>query len=84
MREESDRRPPDAGGRSAVGRLVTADARAERLASVVRSSNDAICAKNLDGIVLDWNPAAERIYGWSAAEIVGRPLALVVPPDRLE
>ncbi|HEX2922977.1 MAG TPA: PAS domain S-box protein, partial [Chloroflexota bacterium] len=55
-----------------------------RLAAVVESSEDAIVGENLDGVVTDWNSAAERIFGYRADEIIGRRLAAVVMPDRLE
>ena len=53
-----------------------------RLAAIVESSNDAIFSKNLDGIVLSWNAAAQRIFGYTEAEVVGRPAAILVPPER--
>jgi len=53
-----------------------------RLAAIVEFSEDAIYSKALDGIVLTWNPGAERLYGYSAQEIKGRPISLVIPPDR--
>jgi diguanylate cyclase (GGDEF)-like protein/PAS domain S-box-containing protein len=56
----------------------------QRLAAVVRSSSDAIFAKTLDGTVLEWNPAAVRLFGWSPDEIVGRSIALILPPDRAD
>lgn len=58
--------------------------KARHLASIVTSSTDAIISKTLDGIVTSWNSAAEQIYGFSAQEMVGRSLALVIPPDRLQ
>lgn len=51
------------------------------LAAIVESSDDAIIGENLDGIILSWNAAAERLYGYTAAEIVGQPLSILVPPD---
>ena len=66
-------------------RDVTEQKRAEEtlrlLSSIVEWSNDAIISKTLDGIVLSWNKGAERIYGYTSAEIVGRPISLLVPPD---
>ncbi len=57
-----------------------------RLASIVESSEDAIIAKTLEGVVTDWNGAAERLYGYTEAEMVGCSVALLVPashPDEL-
>src|SRR5690349_6766046 len=55
----------------------------ERLFSaVVESSNDAIITKSLDGTITAWNPAAEQLFGYSAAEAVGQKIDLIVPPAR--
>jgi PAS domain S-box-containing protein len=53
-----------------------------RLAAIVESSNDAIFSRNLDGIILSWNAAAERIFGYTVAEVIGRPAAMFFPPQR--
>jgi PAS domain S-box-containing protein len=57
---------------------------AARLAAIVASSDDAIVGKSLDGTVTSWNPAAERLYGYGAAEMIGQPIATIVPEDRLD
>jgi two-component system sensor kinase FixL len=58
------------------------DAAADILAAIVESSDDAIIAKDLRGIVLSWNRGAERMYGYAAAEIIGKPLSVLIPPDQ--
>ena len=54
------------------------------LAAIVESSDDAIYGKTLEGNILSWNHGAERMYGYSAAEIVGRPVSVLVPPIRAD
>ncbi len=53
------------------------------LASIVQSSEDAIVSKTLDGVILSWNEGAERLFGYTAAEVLGKSIALIIPPDRL-
>lgn len=52
-------------------------------ASIVSASEDAIISKSMDGTIQSWNPAAERIFGYSEAEILGKPITTLFPPDRL-
>jgi len=53
-----------------------------RLAAIVRSSDEAIVGKDLDGIIYAWNPAAERLFGFAAEEAIGRSIRMIVPADR--
>ncbi|HEX5715718.1 MAG TPA: PAS domain S-box protein [Thermoanaerobaculia bacterium] len=71
-----------------VFRDVSESRRAEeaqaRLAAIVESSDDAIISKTLDSIIRTWNAGAERIFGYTAEEAVGRSVTLIIPPDRLD
>jgi PAS domain S-box-containing protein len=54
------------------------------LASIVEFSDDAIVSKNLDGIITSWNRGAERLFGYLAEEAVGKPVTILIPPERLD
>ncbi|HKS08156.1 MAG TPA: PAS domain S-box protein, partial [Pyrinomonadaceae bacterium] len=56
---------------------------ARLLASIVENSNDAIISKSLDGIIQSWNAAAERLFGFTAAEAVGKHISIAIPPERI-
>jgi PAS domain S-box-containing protein len=61
---------------------VQPEAAQRRLAALVASSSDAILTKSAQGIITTWNAAAEALYGWSAAEAVGRPISILIPETR--
>jgi diguanylate cyclase (GGDEF)-like protein/PAS domain S-box-containing protein len=52
------------------------------LASIVESTSDAVVGKSLDGVILTWNQAAERVYGYTAAEAIDQPVSMLAPPDK--
>src|SRR5690242_9136914 len=62
--------------------LHETDDRLLRIASIIEFSDDAIVSKNLDGIITSWNKGAERVFGYTAEEAVGRPITIVIPQDR--
>jgi PAS domain S-box-containing protein len=58
------------------------DVIAHYLASIVDSTDDAILSKDLNGVIKSWNSAAERLFGYTAAEAIGKPVAMLIPDDR--
>jgi PAS domain S-box-containing protein len=76
---------PSGGHVEVVGCLIThgspLDHEARELSAIVASSDDAILSKGLDGTIRSWNSGAERLYGYTAAEAIGRSVALIVPDE---
>ena len=72
-----------ASARDMTERLET-EARLSYLAAIVEHSEDAILGRTTEGTITSWNAAAQRIFGYTAAEIIGQPLTILIPPERLD
>jgi PAS domain S-box-containing protein len=60
------------------------DVYAQRLAAIVENSNDAVISKDVNGIINSWNQGAQRLFGYSAEDVVGKSITILIPPDRLD
>jgi len=70
--------------RFALPEMSSADEFQALLAAIISSSDDAIVSKDLNGVVRSWNQGAERIFGYTAEEMIGKPITTLFPPDRLD
>ena len=64
-----------------ISEQKVADEVSSRLAAIVHSSDDAIVAKDLNGVITNWNDSAERIFGYTEQEVLGKPITLIIPPE---
>jgi PAS domain S-box-containing protein len=62
-----------------IAEIKRAEEKANQLATIVQSSEDAIIGKNLDGIITSWNQGAEKIYGYIESEVIGKSISLLIP-----
>ncbi|BFU47465.1 hypothetical protein KRMM14A1004_57020 [Krasilnikovia sp. MM14-A1004] len=69
---------------AAVAERATLLSAKQQLAVIVESSHDAIVGRDLDGVIISWNAAAERLYGYPASEAIGQPGAIMIPAEQLE
>ena len=83
------------GGRDELGLLTDAfnrmlaqiheqDEMRSHFVAIVESSDDAIISKSFDGTITSWNPGAEKIFGYSAQEVIGQPMLMLIPPERAD
>src|SRR5262245_23991264 len=75
---------PEGSPDPSLERYRAAEAERARLAAIVESSEDAIVSEDVNGLITSWNRAAERLFGWTAQDMVGRSMAMLAPPDREE
>lgn len=67
-----------------ISERLNTSAQQSRLAAIVNSSDDTIVSKTLQGIITSWNAAAERMFGYTAEEAIGKHISLIIPPERLK
>lgn len=68
----------------ATGNTTNAPDPRDWLAAIIDGSDDAIVSKNLDGIIQTWNDGAARLFGYAAGEVIGKPITILIPPDRID
>ena len=67
-----------------VGDRDLADEHGQRLSAIVESSDDAIVSKDLNGVIMSWNAGAQRVFGYTAEEVIGKSVTILIPEDRFD
>lgn len=86
MRQDTSNevRPDDEITETVIGGSAGAKSDSHWHRALIESAGDAIVGITADGVVVSWNDGAERLFGFTSAEVIGRPVALLIPPDRLD
>ncbi|HEU5093257.1 MAG TPA: PAS domain S-box protein, partial [Nitrospira sp.] len=79
-----DAAPHDAFKTDQVADLKSPELAPYWLAALIESAEDAIISKTLDGIITSWNHGAQRIFGYTADEAIGKPVTMLIPPDHID
>src|SRR5688572_14086391 len=84
-RKRSDGKPQDGGAKNKqFNNLQSPELAQYWLSAIIESAEDAIISKTLDGIITSWNKGAERIFGYTADEVIGKPVTILIPEDHLD
>lgn len=83
LRAERSELQRDAVSIPALGQHPLTEHAAQHLAAIITSSDDAIISKDTNGIIMSWNAGAERLFGYASDDVIGKPLAILIPSDRL-
>ena len=78
------RRSADGSTVDQISQLPSPELAPYWLSALIESADDAIISKTLEGIITSWNKGAERIFGYKAQEVIGKPITLIIPPDHLD
>ena len=84
MSSDALEKPAAAGASSKLTNLKSPEVAPYWLSALIESADDAIISKTLDGIITSWNQGAQRIFGYTAEEVIGKPITILIPPDHID